>query len=110
MTDPGDEHVERVAPQPAGGDGTPADEYSRRLAYMEGCMVRYEQACKLFRDAELEAKKCQALQLKCWSELQDARLKFSTVTFGKDFDARGLREKPDPPVRLNRANNSWEEL
>jgi hypothetical protein len=79
---------------------------------MEGCMVRYEQACKLSRDAELEAKKCQVLRDKCWYALQDARLRVSTVMHGSDFDARGLRPgrlDRDPPVRLNRANNSWEE-
>ncbi len=112
MTDPGDEHVEHVAP-PARGDGTRADEYARRLAYLEGCMTRYEQATKLWRDAQLEMQKCATLKEKCWTQVQDARLQLSALTFGSDFDARGMRPgrlDRDPPVRLNRANNSWEEV
>jgi len=45
--------------------------------------------------------------------VQDARLQLSALTFGSDFDARGMRPgrlDRDPPVRLNRANNSWEEV
>jgi hypothetical protein len=76
-------------------------------------MTRYEQATKLWRDAQLEMQKCATLKEKCWTQVQDARLQLSALTFGSDFDARGLRPgrlDRDPPVRLNRANNSLEEV
>jgi hypothetical protein len=112
MCDPGDEHAEHVAPQPAGGDGTPAAEYSRRLAFLEKCVTRYEQATNLWRDAQLELQKREMMKAICWTAVQDARLQLSAAAFSGDFDARGLRPgrlDRDPPVRLNRANNSWEE-
>jgi hypothetical protein len=75
-------------------------------------MTRYEQATELWRDAKLEVQKCAVLKEWCWTAVQDARLQVSAVSFATDFDARGMRPgrlDRDPPVRLNRANNSWEE-
>lgn len=110
MTDPGDEHEDRVGPHPA--TSVPAgagDEFTKCLAHVESCSKRLEQVRQLLRDARLEVERCRMLEETCYLAHKHALFALSAVRYDKDFDARGLREKPDPPVRLNRANNSWEE-
>jgi hypothetical protein len=109
MCDPGDEHAEHVAPQPAGVDGAPADQFTKCLANLEAATKRLEQARQLLRDAKLEVERCRLLEDACYRAQGAAMLAVSCLRHNKDFDWRGLVVKPDPPVRLNRANNSWEE-
>ena len=111
MSDPGDEHQERVGPTPA--PSVPAgagDNFTKCLHHLEAAAKRLEQARQMLRDAKLEVERCRLLEDACYRSHSAALLALSAVRYDKDFDWRGLVVKPDPPVRLNRANNSWEEL
>lgn len=111
MSDPGDEHQDRVGPNPA--PSVPAgagDEFTKCLGNLEAATKRLEQARQLLRDAKLEVERCEMMESACYRAQAAAMLAVSAMRHNKDFDWRGLVVKPDPPVRLNRANNSWEEL
>ena len=111
MTDPGDEHVERVAPQPAGGDGTPADEHLRLLGELEAARRRLDESNELVRELAARLKRMEVVRDTISMEVVSLQLAIHNARFkrDRDFDWRGLVERPDPPVRLNRNNNSWEE-
>lgn len=133
MSDPGDEHQERVTPVPpaaipdAGGDelapsareegaavvkeAAAPDPFPLALAEMEAGQRRYDEVRAMQVKHAAEGLRLQQLEKAVYAELQVLR----TVTMNlrlkrwSDFDARGLRSRPDPPVRLNPNNNSWEE-
>lgn len=114
MSDPGDEHVEHVAPQPAGSDGLPAANFDRCLAEFENAKRRLDQAYQMTEELAQRLKRMEAVRNGIAAEVIQLQLALfnSKREMHKDFDGRGLspgRLDRDPPVRLNRANNSWEE-
>ena len=114
MTDPGDEHVEHVAPQPAGRDGLPADNLSRCLGELEAARRRLDEAYAMVQELAARLKRMELVRDGIANEVVQLQLALFNArrAEGKDFDWRGLspgRLDRDPPVRLNRANNSWED-
>ena len=114
MTDPGDEHVEHVAPQPAGRDGLPAENFARCLAEFENAKRRLDEAYAMTQELAQRLKRMETVRNGIAAEVIQLQLALFSAKreLHKDFDGRGLapgRLDRDPPVRLNRANNSWEE-
>jgi len=114
MNDPGDEHAEHVAPQPAGRDGLPAENFARCLAEFENAKRRLDEAYAMTQELADRLKRMEAVRNGIAAEVIELQLALFNAKreMHKDFDARGLtpgRLDRDPPVRLNRANNSWEE-
>lgn len=106
--------MEHVAPQPAGRDGLPAENFARCLAEFENAKRRLDEAYGMVQELAARLKRMELVRDGIAAEVIQLQLALFSAKreMHKDFDWRGLapgRLESDPPVRLNRANNSWEE-
>lgn len=108
MTDPGDEHQERVAPNPACSVPAAGGEFKRLLAELEHARKRHDDLYKARAALLIEAQRLEAHASAVYSEIQVLQLAIGTYQVTSRPEIR--RFDRDRPVRLNRANNSWEEL
>ena len=97
MTDPGDEHTDRVV---HGIGGTSS--LGPPVPIFDELKQRMHDAHKAYQDAVL-------VQIAAWKAYEESRRAFARAGFG--FDYRGLtalRQDRDAPEQFNPAQQSWE--